>query len=125
MFWLYIALVLLLNARGSHAAPIHSSVPREPLLGENLRTLASSKSQPEARTLFNITYSCLLTVVICAWTSVHPNVPPQNRGQALFWRLKMMFWTVVAPELILAWAVRQWFAAREAKDVFNNSVRGV
>ena len=119
----HIVLVLLLNIHGSHAAPIHSSVP----VGENIGSflaLASSKSQPE-RTLFNITYSCLLTVVICAWTSVHPNVPPQNRGQALFWRLKMMFWTVVAPELILAWAVRQWFAAREAKDVFNNSVRGV
>ena len=121
MRWLKIALVPL-TAHGSHAAPVHPSVPGETLLGENL-TLASSKSQQ--RTLFNITYSCLLTVVICAWTSVHPNVPPQNRGQALFWRLKMMFWTVVAPELILAWAVRQWFAAREAKDAFNNSVRGV
>ena len=30
-----------------------------------------------------------------------------------------MFWAIVAPELVLAWAVRQWFAAREIKDIYN------
>jgi len=35
-----------------------------------------------------------------------------------------MFWTVVAPELILAWAVRQWFAAWEIRDTVNGSPEG-
>jgi len=30
-----------------------------------------------------------------------------------------MFWTIVAPELVLGWAVRQWFAAREIRDFYN------
>ena len=33
-----------------------------------------------------------------------------------------MFWTVVAPELILAWAVRQWFAAWEIRDTVNGAM---
>jgi hypothetical protein len=50
---------------------------------------------------------------------VHPNVPPRGRMGGLLARVKMMFWTIVAPELVLAWAVRQWFAAREIRDVCN------
>ena len=30
-----------------------------------------------------------------------------------------MSWTIVVPELILAWAVRQWFAAWEIRDTVN------
>jgi len=32
---------------------------------------------------------------------------------------KMMMWTIIAPELILAWAVRQWFSAWEIRDAVN------
>ena len=71
------------------------------------------------RTLFNITWSCVSTIIICAWVSVHPNVPPSGHWRALWQRLKTMFWTIVAPELILAWAVRQWFAAWEIRDTVN------
>jgi len=31
-----------------------------------------------------------------------------------------MFWAVVAPEVVLAWAVRQWFAAGEIAEIYNN-----
>jgi len=30
-----------------------------------------------------------------------------------------MFWMVVAPELVLAWAVRQFFAAKHVRDTYN------
>ena len=49
---------------------------------------------------------------------MHPNVPPRGLG-GLMARVKLMFWTIVAPELVLAWAVRQWFAAREITDIYN------
>ena len=77
------------------------------------------------RTLFNITWNCVSTTIICAWVSVHPNVPPSGQWRALSRRLKMMFWTIVAPELILAWAVRQWFAAWEIRDTVNGTREGV
>ena len=31
----------------------------------------------------------------------------------------LMFWMVVAPELVLAWAVRQFFAAKDIRDTYN------
>jgi len=86
--------------------------------------LLSPDETPSTRTILNIVWSCLLTVVICAWTSVHPNVPPQHQGRAFWRRIGVLFWTVIAPELILAWAVRQWFAAREIRDIYNR-YRGV
>jgi len=35
-----------------------------------------------------------------------------------------MFWMIVAPELVLAWAVRQFFAARDIRDTYNESHPG-
>jgi len=72
------------------------------------------------RTLFSVIWTCVSTIIICAWTSVHPNVPPLNRWKARWNRLWVMFWMIVAPELVLAWAVRQFFAAREIRDMYND-----
>src|SRR6266508_1097156 len=79
---------------------------------------------PAKRTLFNVAWSCISTIIICAWVSVHPNVPPSGLWKGLWRRLEMMFWTVIAPELVLAWAVRQWFAAWEIRDTVNGAREG-
>ena len=76
------------------------------------------------RTLFGIIWSCLSTTILCAWTAVHPNVPPQSKWQARWNRLELMFWMIVAPELVLAWAVRQFFAAKAIRDAYNHSREG-
>ena len=76
------------------------------------------------RTLFGIVWSCLSTIIICAWTAVHPNVPPPNQWKARWNRLGIMFWMIIAPELVLAWAVRQFFAAREIRDTYNGRHSG-
>ena len=103
----FLVSILLLLYNGSQALPVYheSRTPNETALSK--------------RTLASITWSCILTIFICAWTSVHPNVPPQNQSQALLRRIKLMFWTIISPELVLAWAVRQWFAAREVRDCYN------
>ena len=75
---------------------------------------------PLKRSKFNIIWSCLSTVLICSWTSVHPNVPARNEWLARANRLRLMFWMIVAPELVLAWAVRQRYAAQEIRDTYNN-----
>ncbi len=79
---------------------------------------------PAKRTLFNIAWNCISTIIICTWISIHPNVPPAGKWKGLWRRLEMMFWTVIAPELVLAWAVRQWFAAWEIRDTVNCSHEG-
>ena len=135
MFLPFVLSVLLLEYRTGYALPIYPTTsslnetpsPEENPWGAVVQGFCNSvhlMSQPQRRTLFSVAWSCLLTVFICAWTSVHPNVPPRSQGLGILRRVKLMFTTVVAPELILAWAIRQWFAAREIRDVYNNSFRG-
>ncbi|KAJ7133315.1 hypothetical protein C8R44DRAFT_611749, partial [Mycena epipterygia] len=66
------------------------------------------------RRLFDIIWGCLTTIFACTWVSVHPNVPPPDQSQlALLWhRLKMMLIAVIAPELMVGFAVRQLRAAK-------------
>jgi hypothetical protein len=69
--------------------------------------------------MFSIVWSCLSTVFICAWVSVHPNLPPRSQKHAFWRRLKLMFWTIVVPELVLAWALRQWYGAKMIADKYK------
>src|SRR5258705_12093184 len=93
-----------------------------------LPIVLSSRAAPGTvdvkRSLYKIVWSCVLTTIICAWVSVHPNVPPSGYWKGLWRRVQMMIWTIIAPELILAWAVRQWFAAWEIRDAVNGSEEG-
>ena len=125
MFLTYILPILLLTYRDGHALPVYCTPSSNATWDSGMLAVTDStrtQSQPP-RTLFSVVWSCILTVFICAWTSVHPNVPSQSRMGGLLARVKLMFWTIVAPELVLAWAVRQWFAAKEVRDVCNRRKR--
>jgi hypothetical protein len=107
----YLLVLILLNYGNVDAVPI--------LIDSPILNTPDSKSVLH-RTLFGIIWSCLSTIIICAWTAVHPNVPPPNQWKARWNRLRLMFWMIIAPELVLAWAVRQFFAAREIRDEYNS-----
>ena len=107
-------LLSVLSAYNSAPAMFDLAARDEPLCPESCKC-------PLKRTLFGITWSCLSTIILCAWTAVHPNVPPRSTRKALWNRLKLMYWMVIAPELVLAWAVRQFFAAKDIRDAYNNS----
>src|SRR5258705_9876175 len=99
--------------------------------GANALIDHSSRAEPGTedacivkRSLYKIVWSCVLTTIICAWVSVHPNVPPSGYWKGLWQRVQMMIWAIIAPELILAWAVRQWFGAWEIRDTVNGSEEG-
>ncbi|KAJ7219864.1 hypothetical protein C8J57DRAFT_1731930 [Mycena rebaudengoi] len=66
------------------------------------------------RKLFDIVWGCLVTIFACTWVSVHPNVPPPNKSPlALLWRrLKMMLIAIIAPELMVGFAARQFFVSQ-------------
>ncbi|KAJ7200041.1 hypothetical protein C8J57DRAFT_1631508 [Mycena rebaudengoi] len=66
------------------------------------------------RKLFDIIWGCLVTIFACTWVSVHPNVPPPDQGTLVFlWRrLKMMLMAIIAPELMVGFAARQFFVSR-------------
>jgi len=110
----YVVLVLSLFKHAADALPIVLSSRAEP----------GTDDSPTKRSLYKIVWSCVLTTIICAWVSVHPNVPPSGYLRGLRRRMAMMIWTIIAPELILAWAVRQWFAAWEIRDSVNGLEEG-
>ncbi|KAJ7789232.1 hypothetical protein B0H14DRAFT_3574473 [Mycena olivaceomarginata] len=76
------------------------------------------------RTLFDIVWGCLTTIFACTWVSVHPNLP----APGLSWlrltvrRLAMMVMTVIAPEIMVFFAARQFFFARRFSKVYNVSL---
>ena len=72
------------------------------------------------RTLFNIIWGCVSTTIICAWTAIHPNIPPRESYlKGILRKLELMCWTIVAPEMLPTWALNQLLAAKTIRDVYN------
>lgn len=78
------------------------------------------------RSLFNILWGCVSTTIICAWVAIHPNIPPrESHLKRTLRRLELMFWTIVAPEILPAWALNQFLAAITVRDVYNKEKGGL
>ena len=103
-------LFFLLRNLNVDAVPLQVHGCDSPLVTERVRT----------RTMFDIVWACVSTTFICAWVLVHPNVPPPTTEEygwrSILRRLHLMFWVILAPELILIWSVRQWLAAAEFRS---------
>ena len=101
------------------ASPIH-------FIGD--RSLESNHCADLAhcRTIWNIIWSCLVTIFSCTWVAVHPNIPcpkkreVNNRFQKWIWnpimsfashRLPLFVCALLIPEYVLAWAIRQYLSA--------------
>jgi hypothetical protein len=93
--------------------------------GTTLPTLdvSDSSSTSSTRTLWDILWSCALTLFACTYTAIHPNIPGMKEGKLAKTsrRLLIMLWALFAPELIIVWAARQFFSAREAAKKFNGT----
>jgi len=118
MSLLIIASALLLN-NGVGTLPVFIQ-PREEL--EKLTGPPhSSDGRFMQRSLYNIIWNCFTTIFICTWVSVHPNIsaPGEVHLKALWTRIKLMLWTLIMPELIFTWAVKQWLAARMIAKLYK------
>ncbi|KIM22218.1 hypothetical protein M408DRAFT_28856 [Serendipita vermifera MAFF 305830] len=118
-----IMLVLLLaysimQSIKSEAGPIPASI--------ELRDVASCDGQNSRRDLGTIIWSCLSTIFLCTWVTVHPNVhfraqkPDQRWFERWLWdplheiltyKLPLFVVALLVPEHILAWSVRQYIQA--------------
>jgi hypothetical protein len=74
----------------------------------------SSSSGKDTRTILNIIWSSLVALFACVWVSVHPNVPAPTDGSVTLikQRAKLLLTAVIAPEIIIVFAMRQWVGAR-------------
>ncbi|KAG1785747.1 uncharacterized protein HD556DRAFT_1249348 [Suillus plorans] len=73
------------------------------------------------RTLWSIISSSVLTLFACVYSAIHPNIPsPKHSGypHTLWRQLGMMIMALILPELIVTWAMRQWFSAHQTHSFF-------
>ena len=92
------------------------------------RSSSSCNDLHHCRTIWSIIWSCVATIFSCTWVALHPNIPGLNETffDVFKRRAQLMLLTFLAPELIIMWAMRQWFVAsrlaQEHESVFCSSV---
>jgi len=85
----------------------------------NLETRATSTEpsnvpRTSTRSVHEITYSCIVTIILCASYCIRPNLSAPNASTFLIFlrKLNVAFWAIISPELVIFWAYRQWYFAR-------------
>ncbi|KAL8662253.1 MAG: hypothetical protein Q9202_004858 [Teloschistes flavicans] len=79
-------------------------------------------SQPNGRGTFDILWSCLFTIFLCTWVSLHLNVPAthENYWHQFFRKMRWMLQAIMAPEFVLAFATGQKVEARRSVELFKD-----
>jgi hypothetical protein len=105
---LIVLAIHFLASQGTQALPIRADQTVDQ------STLALCIDIRYCRTVWNIIWSCFVTIFGCTWVAVHPNIP--NAEDKWFMtalrRLQLMVMALIAPEFVILWAMRQWLAAR-------------
>lgn len=99
------ALIAFMITSFASAAPISNAT--SPILAE-----PAFVSEPRGRGTLRLLFSCVITLVLCVWTAIHPNI---IRNPTTFRRLVNKAYYVVlalfSPEIILSIALSEWRAA--------------
>ena len=107
----------------SYSSFVHASLPPVVLNSTRISTLDTCdiSSTSGSRTLWNIIWSCSVTLSAWTWTAIHPNIAGQNDSKyaIIGRRLFLMVLALFAPELLVTWAALQYFSARETVQEFN------
>ncbi|KAI9567938.1 hypothetical protein HD554DRAFT_2263930, partial [Boletus coccyginus] len=88
-------------------------------------TMSSSCPSPDAssRSIWSILGSCALTMLICIWQAIHPNVPLHEQGwnSLLAWCRRLVFGiiTFIALELVVCAAAEEWRDVRRTVQLFH------
>jgi hypothetical protein len=100
-------IILLAILAATRASPLRfPSAPHVSLI----QLQATSCDDPAGcRSLWDIIRSCIFTLFLCTWASVHPNIPsPDERWPRIaLRRVGLMLATLIVPEAMIAWAWRQ------------------
>ncbi|KAF8318574.1 uncharacterized protein EI90DRAFT_2941737 [Cantharellus anzutake] len=121
------ALITFILANNAYSTPI---LPYPPFNATSLSINISEACNDlrNCRTMWNLVYSCLLTIFTCVWTAVHPNVVEGDRGDMNLEdeimrndRFGLMRSSLIFPELVVAMAWNEfseaWKLSRECKNV--------
>ncbi|KAF9566567.1 hypothetical protein CPC08DRAFT_758899 [Agrocybe pediades] len=111
------AILCLAVYGSSNAIPLTALSPHN----NDIFTTGSNDSDSVCpRTRLEIIWSCLATILAASWVSVHPSMPGPNESKVkkTLRRIDIMFWAIITPELIIYWALRQWYGARQMEKEF-------
>ncbi|KAK2877848.1 hypothetical protein FQN49_001141 [Arthroderma sp. PD_2] len=80
-------------------------------------------SSPNGRGTLDIVSSCVVTIILCGWSSICVNVPSPKHPQRnlLIDKWHMFCLCLLGPEFIYMLALGQYTAARESVQTFHNS----
>ena len=73
----------------------------------------------ESRNVWDIMWSCCLTIFLCCWTSVCVNLPPPGESQLTRFREKLTLaaFNITGPDFVMLTAICQWESARRSIQV--------
>ncbi|KAF9457847.1 hypothetical protein BDZ94DRAFT_1272093, partial [Collybia nuda] len=88
---------------------------------EQFAMTTACKDIDDYRTLWGIIWSCVATLLACTWVSVHPNVPDPEHGlvKLALHRLGLMLLSIIAPEIVVLWALRQRMVAQQLRKDYG------
>lgn len=71
-------------------------------------------NEPDGRGTWSILFTCVVTIILCCWTSVAPNLPAKSDSEFRRWRYKfdLACITLLGSEFILMLSLGQWTSAR-------------
>jgi hypothetical protein len=100
----------ILSRNGAQALPIA-------LTDQGSQVLCTDQN---CRSVWDIVWSCLVTISLCTWVAGHPNMPSPGHGKVVigFFRAWLAMDSLFTPELVIVWAIQQWFVAHKSvKDM--------
>jgi hypothetical protein len=110
-------LLLYALARPILSTPASSSVDNstlfDPITGE-------CDNINGCRTISQILWNCLSVIFICTWVAIHPNIPHVKAHPAVVTccNILLMVLAMLAPELVILWAMRQRYSAKAIAEKF-------
>jgi hypothetical protein len=93
----------------------------------NVTILPGWRTSPDGRGTLDIVSSCFLTIILCCWTSVCPNLPALTDGRIARFRDKfdLTCLGLLGPEFLLGIAAGQRASAGRSLKVRTTSFRYV
>jgi hypothetical protein len=121
------ALVMWIFIRQITGAPLptySSCTPSTVPLPLSTLVDAAVCAQSDQRSMWDIVWGCIVTIFSCTWIAIHPNIsgPDDSRWCVFKRELTITMCALLAPELIMAWALRQHIGAWQFMQDYNEDI---
>ncbi|ESK85185.1 hypothetical protein Moror_17163 [Moniliophthora roreri MCA 2997] len=79
------------------------------------------------RTTLDILWNCLSVILICTWVAIHPNIPRVGTHSwvVVYKDIERMVIAILAPEIMILWAMRQRYSAKKIAKRFKDYGWGI